>query len=579
MCGVSTFVVLLTAYALVLGEESGRGDVVLGVPSGGRDHPELRDLVGRFAHLMPLRLDLSGAPTSRALLRRVHETVLGAGRHRETPFGRIVEAVRPPRDASYHPVFQHALNVVDEPSTGLDLPGVSVRTLDVPKRNTAYELFLHLHWRDGVLGADVEYDATRLDADVVDDLLSRFESVLMEMSGAPGSAVPGPTLPEPVRAGSRAVPRLAVATTCPAEPVRRETEPLLARFEVAPALSVTSQVFGALLDPAGVFAAGSDGINVVVLRWTDLIGSPVPGRLGALVRRLDDAVTDVVAAVRAYRAASSRPLVVLTRSAEGLLDPALEARLDARLHVELAALPGTEVLTGPLPAPAGETAVRRLHQAFRVPAVKWVVTPAAGWSEADVLRLAALQPAYGRRLVVCVPPGTEPPARLRDAEGVRLADGDVTAAPAVLTGVAGTDPAECAVLLPDGDDPWAAVRARWELDAPPVTSGWSPAVPLTLTEPASAEPRDDRERTLARVWADVLGLDVSRIGVHDDFFALGGDSMLAVQAAFRASRAGVPITAGRFCARPTIAEQAAGATSAAEPSRQLTEDQLLEGRN
>ncbi|MFI6452833.1 condensation domain-containing protein [Streptosporangium amethystogenes] len=553
VCGVSTFVVLLTAYALVLGEESGQGDIVLGVPSSGRDRPELQDLVGRFAHLMPLRLDLSGAPTSRALLRRVHETVLSAQRHQGVSFSRIVEEVRPPRDRSHHPIFQHALNVVDEPSAGLDLPEVSVRTLDVPMADTQFELFLHLHWRDGVLGTNAEYDTTRLSGDVVDDLLSRFESVVVQMSDAPDGAVPGPLLTEPARLRPRVtVPGLAVAATCATEPIRREAERLLARFDVTPGLVITSRVFGTLLDPAGAFATEPEGVNVVVLRWADLIGSPVPGRLGVLVRRLDDAVTDVVAAVRAYRARSSRPLVVLTPASEGLLEPRLEARLDARLYGELAALPETEVLSGPFHASVGETAVRRLHQAFRVPPVKWVVTTtAAGWSRADLVRLAALQHGYGRRLVVCVPPGSEAPGRLGDDEGIRLFDGDVDAALATLTGVA-----ECAVLLPEGDDPWAAVDRRWELDAPMVTSGWSPTVPLTLTEQAGEGPRDDRERMLARIWADLLDVDAARIGIHDDFFALGGDSMLAIQAAHHATRAGIPITARRFTAHPTIAEQA-----------------------
>ncbi|GAA2642789.1 condensation domain-containing protein [Streptomyces vastus] len=576
VCGVSTFVVLLTAYALVLGEESRRGDVVLGMPSGGRDRPELQGLVGRFANLLPLRLDLSGAPTSRALLRRVHEAVLSSQRHRGLPFARIVEAVRPPRDPSYHPVFQHAFNVVEEPSVGLDLPEVSVRTHDVPVAATAFEFFLHLRRRDGALEADVEYDTTRLGGDVVDDLLSRFESVVAQMSDAPDGAVPGPPLPEPARAGSRTtVPRLTIATTCEAEPIRGETERLLARLDGKPGLAITSRVFGTLLDPAGAFAAGSEGLNVVVLRWADLIGAPVPGRLGALVRRLDDAVTDFVAAVRAYRSGSSRPLVVLPRASEGLLQPRLEARLDARLQVELAALPGTEVLTGPFRASVGETAVRRLHQAFRVPPVKWVVTTATGWSRADLVRLAALQHGYGRRLVVCVPPGTEAPGRLGDDQGVRMIDGDVDMSLATLTAMDGTGSAEYAVLLPEGDDPWADVASRWELDPPMTTSDRSPAVPLTLSEQTGEGPRDDRELALAHIWADLLRLDVARIGVHDDFFVLGGDSMLAIQAAHRATRAGVPITAGQFIARPTIAEQA---DRHRRPAADVTEEQSPEGR-
>jgi acyl-CoA synthetase (AMP-forming)/AMP-acid ligase II/aryl carrier-like protein len=42
-------------------------------------------------------------------------------------------------------------------------------------------------------------------------------------------------------------------------------------------------------------------------------------------------------------------------------------------------------------------------------------------------------------------------------------------------------------------------------------------------------PRTARERELAALWADVLELDVDTVGVHDNFFALGGDSLLAAQ--------------------------------------------------
>ncbi|MFI6317536.1 amino acid adenylation domain-containing protein [Nonomuraea sp. NPDC050556] len=42
-----------------------------------------------------------------------------------------------------------------------------------------------------------------------------------------------------------------------------------------------------------------------------------------------------------------------------------------------------------------------------------------------------------------------------------------------------------------------------------------------------ASPRDPRERALAALWAEVLG--VAHVGVHEDFFALGGDSVHATQ--------------------------------------------------
>ncbi|MGE5343976.1 MAG: non-ribosomal peptide synthase/polyketide synthase [Candidatus Omnitrophota bacterium] len=40
-------------------------------------------------------------------------------------------------------------------------------------------------------------------------------------------------------------------------------------------------------------------------------------------------------------------------------------------------------------------------------------------------------------------------------------------------------------------------------------------------------PRDQREKMLVDIWADVLGIEKSRIGIHDNFFELGGHSLKA----------------------------------------------------
>jgi amino acid adenylation domain-containing protein len=52
---------------------------------------------------------------------------------------------------------------------------------------------------------------------------------------------------------------------------------------------------------------------------------------------------------------------------------------------------------------------------------------------------------------------------------------------------------------------------------------------------ADARPANETERVLAEIWAHVLALP--RVGVHDDFFALGGDSLLATRAVAGARRA------------------------------------------
>jgi len=70
-----------------------------------------------------------------------------------------------------------------------------------------------------------------------------------------------------------------------------------------------------------------------------------------------------------------------------------------------------------------------------------------------------------------------------------------------------------------------------------------------------AAPRTPAEEALARIWAEVLGAE--RVGVHDDFFVLGGDSILSLQVIGRAAAAGLRLDPRMIFAHPTVAELAA----------------------
>ncbi|HEV2783795.1 MAG TPA: amino acid adenylation domain-containing protein, partial [Actinophytocola sp.] len=73
------------------------------------------------------------------------------------------------------------------------------------------------------------------------------------------------------------------------------------------------------------------------------------------------------------------------------------------------------------------------------------------------------------------------------------------------------------------------------------------------------------ERVLAEIWSEFLG--VERVGVHDNFFALGGDSILSIQVVSRARRAGVHLTSRDIFLHQTIAELAAAVEERVAPER------------
>lgn len=99
--------------------------------------------------------------------------------------------------------------------------------------------------------------------------------------------------------------------------------------------------------------------------------------------------------------------------------------------------------------------------------------------------------------------------------------------------------------------------------------------PDPAVQPATdvfVEPADAIETTLAAIWADVLG--GVRVGVHDNFFEIGGDSILSIRVVARAALAGLRITPDQLFRHPTIAElaQVAGVVAT-----RTVEDETLEG--
>ncbi|WP_338270543.1 amino acid adenylation domain-containing protein, partial [Corallococcus caeni] len=77
---------------------------------------------------------------------------------------------------------------------------------------------------------------------------------------------------------------------------------------------------------------------------------------------------------------------------------------------------------------------------------------------------------------------------------------------------------------------------------------------------AYVAPRTPEEEKLAAIWASVLGLE--KVGIHDNFFALGGDSIISIQIISRANQAGLRLMAKQLFQHQTVAELAQVATAA-----------------
>ncbi|WP_266159409.1 non-ribosomal peptide synthase/polyketide synthase [Dyella silvatica] len=182
------FMLLHAALATLLTRLGAGTDIPIGSSVAGRGDPALDGLIGFFLNTLVLRADTSGNPRVDELLARVRQSDLAAYEHQHLPFEQLVEALRPTRSLSHHPLYQVMLVLQKAGGEPPQLPGVhcSEQRFEMP---TA-KFDLSFEWaeyeqddgRPAGLQGFIEYATDLFDDATALSFAQRFERVLRAMA-------------------------------------------------------------------------------------------------------------------------------------------------------------------------------------------------------------------------------------------------------------------------------------------------------------------------------------------------------------------------------------------------------------
>ncbi|MFD2671575.1 amino acid adenylation domain-containing protein [Marinicrinis sediminis] len=141
-CEATPFMLFLAVYHLLLSKYAGQDDIVIGTPTAGRNHTDLKSVMGMFVQTLALRNQSSGEQTFAEFLSEVKSHCLDAFEHQDYPFERLVERLSLPRDLSRNPVFDVMFNYQHQDMSGLDMADIEIQTLDIQRCETKFDLTL-----------------------------------------------------------------------------------------------------------------------------------------------------------------------------------------------------------------------------------------------------------------------------------------------------------------------------------------------------------------------------------------------------------------------------------------------------
>ncbi|WP_327179823.1 amino acid adenylation domain-containing protein [Streptomyces sp. NBC_01335] len=248
--GVTPFMVLLSAYYVLLHRYSGQDHVVVGSPVTGRTQQEFSSVYGYFVNPLPLHADLSGAPTVAELLEQVRSTVLNGLDNQEYPFVLLVEELGLQHDPSRSAVFQ-AMFILLTHKVATEQYGYRLEYIELPEEEGQFDLTLSAYEdeAEGRFHCVLKYNSDLFRPATVRRMAAHYVRLLESMTRA-AAELPTPRLemleaPERERlvgewSGARALPARTGPAAAGARPVHRLIEEAAAARPDAVAVSMPS---------------------------------------------------------------------------------------------------------------------------------------------------------------------------------------------------------------------------------------------------------------------------------------------------------------------------------------------------
>ncbi|MDX3590136.1 amino acid adenylation domain-containing protein [Streptomyces sp. ID03-2B] len=185
--GVTPFMVLLSAYYLLLHRYSGQDHIVVGSPVTGRTRQDFASVYGYFVNPLPLHADLSDDPTVAELLQQVRRTVLGGLDNQEYPFVLLVEELGLQHDPSRSAVFQ-AMFILLTHKVATEQYGYRLEYIELPEEEGQFDITLSAYEdeAEGRFHCVFKYNTDLFLPETMRRMAAHYTRLLDRMTHAPG---------------------------------------------------------------------------------------------------------------------------------------------------------------------------------------------------------------------------------------------------------------------------------------------------------------------------------------------------------------------------------------------------------
>jgi tyrocidine synthetase-3 len=176
--GTTFFMVLLTAYNILLQKLSSQEDILVGTPIAGRSHADLEHIVGMFVNTLVLRNFPGGEKSFKEFLDEIKARTLEVFENQDYPYEELVENVALVRDTARNPLFDtmFILQNVDIPE--IVIPGLTLKPHDYDFGISRFDLTLQCFELEEKLLCSFQYSTKLFKEATIERFINYFRSII-----------------------------------------------------------------------------------------------------------------------------------------------------------------------------------------------------------------------------------------------------------------------------------------------------------------------------------------------------------------------------------------------------------------
>jgi hypothetical protein len=179
--GATLFMVLVAAFAVLLGKLSGSDDVSIGTPFTQRTRPGTEDLIGLFINMLVLRLRVDDSMNFREMVHRTRQTAVDAYDNSDLPFQEVVRLLKPDPRSRRTPLFQ----VMFQFDAAAGAARESFLQLGTSPGTARYDLTLQMNEQENGISGHLEYATDVFDSATAQAIADQYVAITRSLASAP----------------------------------------------------------------------------------------------------------------------------------------------------------------------------------------------------------------------------------------------------------------------------------------------------------------------------------------------------------------------------------------------------------